>query len=316
MLLTKEVFVKIVPKNLSYYTNLGYVINYKDIITISPIQLPKGSAKKVMCQCDTCQRTYEIKYYNYVLNIEKNNGIVICHKCCQEKKESTCIKNYGVKNISQSEDVKRKKEKTFLKNFNIKNIFEDVTFIQKKLQEKYNVINSSQLSWVQNKIRKTNLQKFGVEYSLQSEKIKEKSKKTNMLKYGVEYPGQSKEIQKKILNTKVAKGNAIDPILLTDFQIYRKKVDKVTKQFKVQLFKTWSGYDYYDEEYIKENIKKHYNNQSYPTIDHKISIFYGFQNNILPSIIGNITNLCITKRVINIKKNKKIESTFLNHPLS
>ena len=47
-----------------------------------------------------------------------------------------------------------------------------------------------------------------------------------------------------------------------------------------------------------------------PSIDHKISIYYGFVNKIDPSIIGDIKNLCITKRSINKKKGILSEDVF------
>lgn len=49
---------------------------------------------------------------------------------------------------------------------------------------------------------------------------------------------------------------------------------------------------------------------NYPTIDHKISVYYGFINNISPEEIGDISNLCITKRWINSTKRDSIESEF------
>ena len=66
----------------------------------------------------------------------------------------------------------------------------------------------------------------------------------------------------------------------------------------------------YDNEYIKDNLQFDCNDRRYPTIDHKISVKNGFINNIDPSIIGNVENLCITKRCINSSKNSKNEKDF------
>lgn len=317
MITNKNIDITISPKTLSYYKNIGYNVKCYDKISISFQDLPKGSAIKVEYECDLCNTIYNIKYYNYIINTNKNNGIAICKRCSELKKEKTVFEKYGVKNISQSKDVKEKKEKTFLKNYNLKNIFQDKTFIEQKLLEKYNVVNPSQLEWVQDKIKQTNLEKFGVEHSLQSELIKKIGKETNLLKYGTEYACQNNTIKEKILNTKITNGNAIDPIFLSEFNIYRKEVDNITKKTKKELFNNWDGYDFYDNEYIKENLKLHYNSPTYPTIDHKKSVFYGFKNNISPQVIGSLSNLCITKRQINIKKNKKTEKEFLfNYPFS
>lgn len=62
---------------------------------------------------------------------------------------------------------------------------------------------------------------------------------------------------------------------------------------------------------IKENYKLDYNNNSYPSIDHKISVYDGFINKIDPSIIADINNLCITKRSINKNKGVLSEVDFI-----
>ena len=54
---------------------------------------------------------------------------------------------------------------------------------------------------------------------------------------------------------------------------------------------------------LKFDHKLHPNNSNYPTIDHKISTFYGFNNNIDYKEIAKIENLCFTKRSNNSKKN-------------
>jgi len=315
MIVNKIITITISSKTLSYYKSIGYRVVCNDIILIPYQDLPKGSAIKIDYECDLCKSIYNIKYYNYIINVNKNNGMSICKKCSELKKEKTVLEKYGVKNISQAKEIKTKKEETFLKNFKVKNIFQNKSFIEQKLLEKFNVINPSQLNWVQDKIKQTNLEKFGVEYSLQSKEVKERSKSTNLLKYGTEYSCQSNIIKEKILNTKIRNGNAIDPVFLSEFNIYRKEVDNITKKSKKELFNNWNGYDFYDNEYIKENLNLHYNSPIYPTIDHKKSIYYGFQNNIPAKEIGNLSNLCITKRQINIKKNKKTEIEFLsNYP--
>ena len=51
----------------------------------------------------------------------------------------------------------------------------------------------------------------------------------------------------------------------------------------------------------------------YYTMDHKISLFYGFNYNIEPSIIGGIDNLCICSRYINSVKGLKTEKEFNNN---
>lgn len=91
-----------------------------------------------------------------------------------------------------------------------------------------------------------------------------------------------------------------------EYILYRNECRRITNRSLKKLIDDWDGLDYYDDVSIKENWKLPHNHKDYPTIDHKISIYYGFVNKIPPSEIGNITNLCITKRSINSSKRDKI----------
>jgi len=130
MIINKNINITISPKTLSYYKNIGYNVECCDSISIPYQDLPKGSAIKIDYECDLCKSICNIKYYNYIINVNKNNGISICKKCSEIKKEKTILKKYGVKNISQAKEIKIKKEETFLKNFNVKNIFHNKPFIE------------------------------------------------------------------------------------------------------------------------------------------------------------------------------------------
>lgn len=89
------------------------------------------------------------------------------------------------------------------------------------------------------------------------------------------------------------------------FKIYSMAIRNLTQKHKKMLFKEWDGLDYYDGQNIKNNSKLHHTHECYPTVDHKISIYFGFVNNISIEEIGNINNLCITKRKINGSKHIK-----------
>jgi len=102
----------------------------------------------------------------------------------------------------------------------------------------------------------------------------------------------------------ISNGYQISDERLTEFQLYYKMIKSETRKNRNFLFESWDGYDFYDKEYIKD-YKFHKNSNLYPTIDHKISILYGFLNDINVDIIGNIDNLCITKKGNNSSKNSK-----------
>ena len=77
---------------------------------------------------------------------------------------------------------------------------------------------------------------------------------------------------------------------------------RLTNRIRKELYEKWNGIDFYDGEYIKENLNHYKYDSDYPTIDHKISVKCGFDNFILPTIIADLKNLVITKRHINSKK--------------
>jgi len=77
------------------------------------------------------------------------------------------------------------------------------------------------------------------------------------------------------------------------------------------LFSNWNNKCYYTD--IELNKNQHYNNETYPTIDHKVCVFYGFKNNIDYKEMGNISNLCICSRWANRKKQIMNEKEFLEY---
>ena len=95
-----------------------------------------------------------------------------------------------------------------------------------------------------------------------------------------------------------------------EFLSYRKLVRRYTKRNKNKLYENWDGYDFYDNEYIKEYLNISHIDNKYPTIDHRVSIYYGFLNNISPQEISDLNNLCITKRGLNSKKNIMSDKEF------
>lgn len=91
------------------------------------------------------------------------------------------------------------------------------------------------------------------------------------------------------------------------YLLYRNEVRRLTLKSSKILFKNWDGKDYYDNELISENFNLPHNHSCYPTIDHKMSIYYGYKNNIKPDKISDVSNLCVTKRGINSSKRDKFK---------
>jgi len=170
----------------------------------------------------------------------------------------------------------------------------------------------------------TNLRKYGVEYPTQSKDIREKIEKSYLEKYGVNNPAKCEKIQIKMIESCIIKygsknynssvyakqkrienNQQVPDDLKSKFELYTRAARNKTKRVKNKLFENWNGLDYYDNEYIIPYLLLNKSNKKYPTIDHKISIYYGFINDIDPEIIGDLDNLCITKRSINSSKHIK-----------
>ena len=84
-----------------------------------------------------------------------------------------------------------------------------------------------------------------------------------------------------------------------EYQKFRKLVDYFTRQHKKELFKNWNGIDFYTNKNILYLPKRDI------TIDHKISVKYGFDNKISAEEIGTKENLCICSRKTNSSKGAK-----------
>ena len=270
MILTEKLIIKINGKKLKYYNNLGYNCKNGDIIEIDIKDLTKGSHYLIDVKCDKCGNERKIPYKEYIRNTKIGDKYLCKDTCSQEKKINTNLEKYGCSNPLKSSKVREKMENTML-------------------------------------------ERYGVRYPIQSNEIKNKIYKTNLEKYGVEYPNKNLDIRDKfrktLLQNKGLKFYEKD-YNESDFDIYIRKVNNLTRQNKKRLLELWNGQDYYDGEYIKDNFILNANNKRYPTIDHKISVYYGFYNNIPIEVISNIDNLCFTKRSINSAKSILTEEEF------
>ena len=168
------------------------------------------------------------------------------------------------------------------------------------------------------------MKKYGYKTNLISPEFKFKIKEILLEKYGTDkffeinrYTNSNKNKFKLISNLENlmsyyenSESLYNKEIIEDQYLFYRNEVRRLTKKSLKSLIDSWDGLDYYDKESIEENYMLDKNDPNYPTIDHKISVYYGFVNNIPPEEISDISNLCITKRFINSKKRDLIESEF------
>lgn len=258
-----------------------------------------------------------------------------------KKMKETNLEKYGVENVFQLEEIKEKSKKTKLEKYGDENyrndeqikktckerygweyLFKDENYrrnSEDNLLIKYGVKNVFEIPEIQEKVRKTNLEKYGVENVFDSKEMQERIKKTNLLKYGFENPFQSPEIIDKIRKTNENNGRWVPLDKLTEKDVYYRDVWMETRKHISVLFENWNGLDYYTKEELisnkdfkTNNPSKHVSsNNMQPNIDHKISINFGFNNDIDPKIIGSINNLCICSKKINLFKGIMCEEEFL-----
>lgn len=185
---------------------------------------------------------------------------------------------------------------------------------KKSMMKKYGEDNPAKIESCNEKRKITCKEKYGSEYIISSEYSKIKTKETLNIKYGG-HQSKVPEIIDKIISkgivTKIKNGFIIPECDLSDWMLYRRTVRRLTERNRNSLLEKWDGFDYYDGEYIKDNFILNHTSINFPTLDHKISIIYGFQNKIPPEKISEIDNLCITKRKINSSKSFLKEEDFL-----
>jgi hypothetical protein len=113
----------------------------------------------------------------------------------------------------------------------------------------------------------------------------------------------SEESWKKGLETRKKNGNLIEDL---NWKQYWKRCDWLTRKIRKQMLETWDGYDYIDGEYIKDNLKLHYSDKNYPTLDHIKPRSQCFKEGLSPYEATQSENLKWTKRINNSKKYNKV----------
>jgi len=239
----------------------------------------------------------------------------------KDKTKKTIFDKYGVEYITQTEEFKETSKKTKLKKYGDENFVNHqktkITKLEKYGDEnyrndekrnltilnRYGVKHISQNEEIKKKKIETSLEHYGFEHPLQSKIVMDKIKQTNMEKFGVPHPMMNDEVKEKSYLKCVEDGRWTPREQQSDFYKYSLLVYGLTRKNTKEIYNNWDGKDYYTGNYIKENLLLDSNDKEYPTIDHKISTKYGFDNNIDPVNIASIDNICITTRSNNSSKN-------------
>jgi len=276
MLKYNKIKVNISYRNYTHYIKLGYDAVINKYLEIKTDHLPSSSHVKVDVICEICKNENIIIYHKYIMN-KKRHGFYGCRSCSRQKVVLTSLKKYGVDNFSKTEEWRKKVEKTNIEKFGYKT----------------NLLNPEYKKLIKNIL----VEKYGTE---EHWKIRKKRKKM-IINDLSEIIGQEIKLSENLYN---------EDFIVKNYHTYRTQCRKLTKRVLKELINFWDGYDYYDNEYIINNLNLDHNDPGYPTIDHKKSIYFGFINNISIEEIADLSNLCITKRSINSKKRDLIEENF------
>jgi hypothetical protein len=205
-----------------------------------------------------------------------------CKKCTEYNRQKKVIqsnlKNYGVENVFQSEEIKDKIKETNLERYGdtcalrnpiIKEKSKQTCFdtygvefplqnneILLKLQttnlKRYGNICSAQNLTIKEKIKETNLKRYGVEHSWQNQEIMNKVKNTIMEKYGCEYATQSELIQNKTKETNLQRYGVEHP--WQNQEIMNKVKNTIMERY---------GYEYATQSKLIQNKTKETNLKKY-----------------------------------------------------
>ena len=177
MILDKYIKVKISDENFYLTKRLDNKHKIGEEVTIPIDRLEMSDRVKINVKCDICDKVQNIMFRNYNLNL-RSNGDKYC--CCvkSQKIKETCLKKYGVENVSNIKSVVDKRKQTSMKNWGCENHMKNEEFLKKY------------------KIK--NLEKYGYETPFNSKEILQKCSKTVQDKYNVDNVFQNENVKSKI----------------------------------------------------------------------------------------------------------------------
>jgi len=308
MILEEKIEITVPNRNKSMYKKLGYDINKKKILIIID-DLSRNSQVKINTKCDICGKEKITTYQSYMNSYEKSNLYACSNKCGVIKSKLTCIKKYGVDNVSKSEEIKEKKKQTNIQNWGTENVFQNEKIKEKSKKtkkEKYNdeYYTNRKMCW------ETCMKNHGVKYPTQSKEILEKRNKNNLEKYSKEHFTQTKEYKNKVIKSNLEKYGV---------EWYLQSKDKKQKSIKTCLKKYGVEYPM-QSEMIQNKMKETKINNGNYLPEEKIDDFIKYKRKV-----SSITKKNIKKLFDNwdgndfydneyIKYNFSLKSTDKNYP--
>lgn len=202
IILPQKITVKWNKCNKKYYEQLGYIFTKTgNEFEVNANDLTKGSHAIVQVKCDYCGTIIKEPYQRYYYVHNCDNPKDCCKKCSVKKLEENNLKKYGVKYVTQTENMKEKSKKTILERYDVECITQSESMKEKSKKtclERFGVENASQSDIIKKKKEKTCLEHFGVKYPIQNKDIQNQIEETNLKKYGFKMPSQNSEVIKKM----------------------------------------------------------------------------------------------------------------------
>jgi len=190
---TKNGHLKRVLK-MDYRFNKKHITKFCEkngvVLDVIPDNCNRNTRVNGQCLTENCDGRFE-KSIGGLLDISGPYCDICTAENTNRKKEETNMKNWGVSNPSQSEEVKQKKEETSMKN--------------------WGVSIPSQSEEVKQKAQETSMKNWGVSYTMQSEVVKQKAQETSIKNWGVSHPLKSKELRAAAFETNMSKYNTPYP---------------------------------------------------------------------------------------------------------
>ena len=268
MILSKEVIIKPNNHSVNHYISKGYDAKCRIALIVKVEDLTNSSNVRIDCKCEKCGSVTNLKYQDYNICISRNN-FYVCEKCKVEKIKITKKDKYGCENYSnskkrketmnilygcdvplQNKEILNKKNDTCIKKYGFKNASENDKVINKIRDSHIELFkNIEYKDNITEKRRETCIEKYGVNSYTKTEEHKRKTEEYCLKKYGYKHFGSVPELILKRRESMLKKN-----LHRSEYFLYKRKVVSTTRRYLKTLFENWDGYDYYDNEYIKDNF--------------------------------------------------------------
>ena len=177
-----------------------------------------------------------------------------------EKRQKNNMLKYGVKNVSQIENVKDNRKSTW-KSKSKEQIEQSNSKRQNTCIERYGSRWITQTEWFKLACKSTCLKRYGVEHSFQSAEVKDKIKNSYIVKYGYQYAGQVPSIRQKMQNTCIQRYGTNRIMSLPEFKLKRKLtwlkiygVDNPSKSQEIKDKKRVTYFAKYGVQFPSQNL--------------------------------------------------------------